>query len=545
MPQTREHLAICELLHVKRGFVALTKTDLVEDEWLKLVREDIADHLRGTFLEGSPIVPVSAKTGEGVEDIRRTLEVLAEHVPPKSPEGILRMPIDRVFIIRGFGTVVTGTLFAGRVKLDDRVEVYPKGHRARVRGIQVHDMPVETATAGQRTAINLPGIEKSDIERGDVLSQEGALRVTGLLDATFHLLSDLDRPLKHRSRVRFHLGTAEIMARLLLLDRTEVLPGQKAFVQIALEGPTVALAGDHYVVRSFSPITTTGGGTVLHPTAPRHRRREAGLIETLSALEGGLPLERVRIQLAASGASGLTGADVLFHANTSPAEARAISRELANSGEALDLTGNLELMVHAKAFAAAQRQVLEALESYHGEFPLKPGISREELRSKLIKLPDRVFSAALKDLQAEGKAVSERDQVRLSTHRIALGEEQQKLQEHIEEVYLAGGFQPPTLKELYAKLSLDTPAKRELPLVLMHEGRLVRIKDDVVFHRKHLDRIESLLKEYLSTHPNMTAAQFRDLLGISRKHTIPLIEYFDREGITLRIGDARVLRKKG
>src|SRR5918999_1795344 len=277
MPQTREHLAICQLLRIKDGLVALTKTDLVDEDWLELVSEDTREFLKGTFLEGKPIVPVSAKTGQGIDDLRRGLQTLVARVPPKQLEGKFRLPVDRVFTIRGFGTVVTGTLFSGTIRVEDRIEIYPKGIEAKIRGIQVHNASVAEAVAGQRTAINLQGIDKVELGRGDVLGHPGEFASTFMLDAVLQHLADAPRPLRHRARVRLHLGTSEIMGRVMLLDRDELAPGEEAYVQFRLESPAVALPRDRYVIRSYSPVQTIGGGILLEVQPRKHRRYEEGL----------------------------------------------------------------------------------------------------------------------------------------------------------------------------------------------------------------------------------------------------------------------------
>ena len=277
MPQTREHLAICQLLRVKEGLVALTKADLVDEDWLELVSEDTREFLKGTFLEGKPIVPVSAKTGQGIDELKRVLQALVARVPPKQLEGKFRLPVDRVFTIRGFGTVVTGTLFSGTIRVEDRIEIYPKGIEAKIRGLQVHNASVPEAVAGQRTAINLQGIDKVELERGDVLGHPGEFAPTFMLDAVLQHLSDAPRPLRHRARVRLHVGTSEIMGRVILLDRDELAPGEEAYVQLRLEEPAIVLPRDRFVIRSYSPVQTIGGGMLLDAQPAKHRRGEAGL----------------------------------------------------------------------------------------------------------------------------------------------------------------------------------------------------------------------------------------------------------------------------
>src|SRR5262245_33336662 len=310
MPQTREHLAICSLLRIKAGLVALTKTDMVEADWLELVRDDVARLLEPTFLAGCPILPVSAKTGEGIPELRAALADLARRVPTKGTDHTARLPIDRVFTVRGFGTVVTGTLSAGRLAVEDRVEIYPRSLPSKVRGLQVHGHPVPTAEAGQRTAVNLQGIERAALERGDVLAPAGSLLPSLLVDATVELLEDAPRPLKTRDRVRFHVGTQEVMARVLLVGEPALEPGGRAYARFRLEGLVVALPGDRYVIRSYSPVVTIGGGTLLEVTPPRFKRKAPALQAHLALLETGSPADVVEEHLKQSGAAGARIADL-------------------------------------------------------------------------------------------------------------------------------------------------------------------------------------------------------------------------------------------
>src|SRR5512145_72517 len=318
MPQTREHFAICSLLHIPRGLVVLTKTDMVEPDWIELVRDDVATLVRGTFLDGCPIVPVSSKTGEGIPELRAALRTLAAQVPSRGTDQLPRLPVDRVFTIKGFGTVVTGTLMAGRFNVDDRVEIYPRGLAAKVRGLQTHNRSVPEARAGQRTAINLQGIERAAVERGDVVGLAGTLVASGLVDGTLELLSDAPRPLKPRDRVRFHAGTSEIMARVLLLDTGELSPGGRAFARFRLESPLVALPGDRYVIRSYSPMVTIGGGTLLDVAPPRFKRRTPALVAHLQLLERGTPDEIVEEHVRHVGAAGVRVAVLAARVALSP-----------------------------------------------------------------------------------------------------------------------------------------------------------------------------------------------------------------------------------
>ncbi|RMF85611.1 MAG: selenocysteine-specific translation elongation factor [Nitrospinota bacterium] len=543
MPQTREHLAICELLQVKDGLVALTKTDLVEDEWLELVIEDTREFLRGTFLEGKPIIPVSVRTGEGLDELVAALKREVESVEPKKAEGKFRLPIDRVFTIRGFGTVVTGTLFSGRIRVEERVEVYPKGVTGRVRGIQVHNRPVEEAVAGQRTALNLQGVEKDIIERGDVLARPGHLRPTFMLDATLSYLADAPRPLRNRARIRFHIGTSEIMGRVILLDREELLPGEECYVQYRLEAEALALPRDRYVIRSYSPIVTIGGGEILDVAPRKHRRTHDEWRTRFEILAHGSEREIFLYHLREARLQGLRLHDYLFRTPLDETRLRALIRGLIEQGEAVPLEQETLWVLHPELFTQLKATITSQISSYHDRFPLKPAMALEELRSQLPPMEDRIFLAALTTLQQEGVLVVERDKVRLVGHQVRLGEDQEAILRQIEQEFLAAGWQPPRPEEVFDRLSLHRPEEKELLQVLVDQGQLVRVKDQLFMHRQHVQAAEEKLKAFLQEHREITAAQFRDLLSVSRKFAIPFLEYFDSQRLTMRIGDKRVLRK--
>lgn len=542
MPQTREHLAICQLLRIKDGLVALTKTDLVDEDWLALVTEDTREFLQGTFLDGKPIVPVSARTGQGIEELKQVLQTMVAHVPPKQLAGKFRLPIDRVFTIRGFGTVVTGTLFSGSVRVEDRVEIYPRHIETKVRGLQVHNASVAEAVAGQRTAINLQGIEKVEIERGDVLGRPGEFLPTFMFDASLQHLSDAPRPLRHRARVRLHIGTSEIMGRVILLDRDELAPGEEAYVQYRLEAPTIALPRDRYVIRSYSPVQTIGGGVVLDVEPAKHRRGEAKLDPHFALLATGRPEQVVAHHMLQAGYEGLRLSEFLPRTELPEARLRQVASALQQSGLARAVNAEIGWYLHAEAFEALTKALLHHLSTYHRQNPLKPNISTEELRAKIRGLGERVCLLALDQLRQRGDIVIERDRVRLSSHQVALDDTRERILRDLEAAFLAAGFQPPRAEELFEKLQMGKSQDKQLLQVLLDQGRAVRLKDNVVFHRTNLDKAESLLVQYLHEHREITPIEFKDLLGVSRKFAIPLLEYFDGQKLTIRVGDKRVLR---
>jgi len=540
MPQTREHLAICNLLHIKAGLVALTKRDLAEEEWLELVKDDVSRLLRGTFLEGCPILPVSSKTGEGLNELRAALRALAEMVLPKAADQSLRLPIDRVFTVKGFGTVVTGTLTAGRLALDDRVEIYPKGAQAKVRGLQCHGHPVEQAIAGQRTAVNLQGVERTAIERGDVLGLPGALVPSLLVDATLELLKDAPRPLKARDRVRFHVGTSEVMARVLLVDRPVLEPGGTTYGRIRLEGPVVALPGDRYVIRSYSPIITIGGGTLLDVAPPRFKRKAPALLAHLQILERGTPEEVLEEHLRQAGPLGLKTGDLRARTPFGPEKLKALLDALKNAGKIAAV--DRDWFVHGDARGRLREQVVRVLEVFHRQNPLRSGISREELRTRAGGAEERLFSHMLAALETEGILKAEKDKVRLGTHEIRLAPAQRAAVEKVEALFRAAGASPPSPEEALTKAGLRGSDENELFQLLLEDRRLVRIKESLFFHAEILKSIEDKLVAFLKEKKEITPADMKDLFGVSRKYAIPLMEYFDGQRVTTRVGDRRVLR---
>jgi len=544
MPQTREHVAICKLLEIKSGLVVITKTDLVEEDWLALVEEDVKEFLKGTFLDGCPLVFTSAKTGQGLQEFLTQLSRIAREVETRNVSGPFRMPIDRVFTMKGFGTVVTGTLTSGSVKVEDQVEVFPRNIIARIRNIQIHNQSAVEAAAGQRTAFNLSGVEKSFIERGDVLSIPGRLYPTTLIDSKMSLLGSAPHPIKQRARVRFHHGTAEVMARVILLDRDRLEQGGQAYVQLMLEKPLSALPGDRFVIRSYSPIITIGGGRILEVKTTRYRRNRKEVLDHLKVLETGTHHEVVEAMLLKAGVAGLSLEELYPRFDLPLDQIRRHIKDLIDKGCAILIDKEKMQATHRLPFEAMARRAEEQLSSFHRENPLKRGMSREELRSKIAPSADKTFTRCMEYLQKKGKLVVEKDLVRLSTHKVKLQEEQTEFKRRLEEEFRSSGFQPPSPHEAFSRLSIPEQDGKEMLQLLINEGAVTRIKDKVIYHSNNLSKAEEMLAAFLKEKGEITAAQFRDLLDISRKYAIPLLEHFDSKKVTFRKGDVRVLRSR-
>jgi selenocysteine-specific elongation factor len=544
MPQTREHLDICKLLRVKKGLIALTKIDLVEKEWVELVQEEIREFVQGTFLREAAIVPVSSVTGEGIPDLIAEMDRLAQEVEERSAEGLFRLPIDRVFTMKGFGTVITGTVIAGKVSVGDTLEVLPKGLEAKVRGIQAHGEPVESATAGLRVGINLQGIVKAVIDRGNVLASAQTLKPTSVLDVIFQLLPHSPKPLKNRTLLRIHVGTAESLGRAIILDREEVKPGEEASLQLRLEEPLVALPGDRYVVRSYSPVYTVGGGEILDAFPTRHKRLSEQVKEEIRVWERGSDDEKIRLRLLKAGPAGLSWPDLVMRSNLLPSRLKSLVDRLVAHEEVLRFTGDRLRYLHPKVMADLKRFSLEYLREFHQQNPLQAGAMKEELKSKLPPQVDaRLFNHLLSLLVEEKKIAAEKETLRLFSHAITLKKEEKDLRQKIVLLFARARLQPPTVKEVMAELGVSETELKPVLQLLTKEGTLVKVKEDLYFHCQALEELEGRIVSFLQQNREMTPPQFKEISQVSRKFAIPLLEHFDGKKLTMRVGDKRVLRK--
>jgi selenocysteine-specific elongation factor len=542
MPQTREHLDICSLLGIKKGLVALTKIDMVEEDWRDLVQEDIREFLKGTFLEGAPILPVSSSTGQGIQELTAVLEKLAADVEERSSAGIFRLPVDRVFTMHGFGTVLTGTAISGSLAVSDQVTVYPQEIQAKVRGIQVHNEDTQQVRAGLRTAINLQGIEKATVNRGDVVATAQGLHPTQLLDLRVRLLSSLSKPLKHRSQVRFHSGTSEILGRVLLLEGEEIKPGESRFCQIRLTEPVALLPGDLAVLRSYSPVLTLGGAEVLNVKTAKHKRFNPEVLEHLQILQTGSEAEKVAQQILLAGPRGLSRADLGRVLPLPGKKLDELIKDLLSQKILVQWDKENKNLIHREELAKLSRSIEQELKAYHQVNPLKPGLIKEELKSRLPQIREaKLFNFILNLLGDQGLLVQEKELVRLSGHKVQLKEDQQAVQQALEKVYLKSGLQPPYFKELVEQFPKGQP--RQVLELMVKEGKLVKVKEDLYFHKQAIDGIRQKLIQWLKQKGEITTAEFKDLTQSSRKYTIPLLEYFDALQVTMRVDDKRLLRE--
>jgi selenocysteine-specific elongation factor len=542
MPQTKEHLDICTLLGIKKGLVALTKIDMVEEDWLDLVTEDIREFLKGTFLDGAPILPVSSTTGQGVPEFIAILEKLAAEVEERSAAGIFRLPIDRVFTMKGFGTVITGTAISGALSIGDAVTIYPQEIPAKVRGIQVHNQDTEQVRAGLRTAINLQGIEKTIVNRGDVVAAAQSLRPTILLDARLRLLRSAERPLKHRAQVRFHTGTAEILARVLLLDAEELKPGEAGLAQIRLEEPIVILPGDLAVLRSYSPVHTIGGAQILNIIPGKHKRFLAEVSDQIRIFETGGEADKVALQVKLAGAQGISRQYLGRVLAVPPKKLDDLLKELLTQRVLIQWDKENRLLLHQEELAKLVRAIEEELRGYHRANPLKPGLLKEELKSRLPQIREaKLFNFILNQLADKKVLVQEKELVRLQEHKVELKEDQQAARDAIEKIYLKSGLEPPYFKDLVEKFPKGNP--REMLELMVKEGKMVKVKEELYFHREAIEGLKKRLVQWLREKKEITTPEFKDMTRTTRKYTIPLLEYFDAHQVTIRVEDKRILRE--
>ncbi len=553
MPQTREHFDICRLLRVKSGLIALTKADLVDEELLELARAEVEDYVSGSFLENAPVIPVSSRTGQGIPELKSALAELAAHIQPKAATAVARLPIDRAFSIKGFGTVVTGTLIAGTLKAGVELDILPAGIRARVRNVQVHGRDADHALAGQRTAINLQNIDIDQVGRGSVLVPAGRLRATSMLDARLDLLASAPRPLVHRARVRLHHGTAEVMARVVVLGQGpgadasgrlaathRIEPGESRIVQLRLEEPVTALPGDRFIIRSYSPQVTIGGGVIIDALPDKHRIRDKEALARLGQLERADPTERTLIFVEMSGARSMSQSEMAARTGATDEQILDAARELVRQGKVFEAASAPLVLISSASYNQLAESVVNLLTDYHRREPLSLGLSREEVRERVFgDVRPEVFRAVVARLAEEGKVAAERDALRLPSHRPALNDQEAAAKQALEAAFKAARLQAGTLEEVAAAANIPIALARKLYTLLLAEHRVLRI-GDMVFHADSIEDLKARVRAQKAINPRMDVAVFKEITGgLTRKHAIPLLEFLDRERITRRTGNER------
>ncbi|BCJ87943.1 selenocysteine-specific translation elongation factor [Effusibacillus dendaii] len=542
MPQTKEHLHIVELLHVQKGIVVLTKIDTVDEEWRSLVTEEIREGLAGTILQDAPIVPVSAYTGEGIDVLREQISELAKDIQPREVSAPFRMPIDRVFSLPGFGTVVTGTILAGQVKVGDALEVLPGGEPVRVRSIQVHGETTERAQAGQRTALNLVGVERTELGRGDVVAKPKLFKPSELLDVRFRLLSDSPWTLKNRMRIRLYIGTSEVLGRVVLLEGDELLPGQEGFLQLDLESPIVCETKDHFILRTYSPMLTIGGGVVIDPHPARlYRRNRQYVIEELESKEKGGPQERI-LQLLDE-EIGLTAAELSTRLKATVEQTQTWLTELMEREGICEIPGT-NGFISFKSLNRVLNEIELKIQAHYERERFHTFVAKAQVMSQLTKkLKPKIYDGILELGERAERIEVRQDRIKLAGYEVPLNPKEEQLLQEIVGRFQSDLYQPPTLQELLTLYKGQEKTVQGIITLLKERETLVEVEEGLLFSRQAIEQAPTILSE-IGTEAGFTVAEFRDRVGTSRKFALGLLEYLDRTKVTKRVEDRRVLLKK-
>ena len=537
-PQTREHFDICRLLAIRRGITVLTKSDAVDAETLEVVRLEVEDYVHGSFLDTaldppqSPIIAVSSLTGAGLDELKSALARVASEVTAKDSAALTRLPIDRVFTMKGFGTVVTGTLVAGTIRKEEELEVFPGGKRVRIRGVQVHGASTEAALAGQRTALNLAGVSTDDLARGITLANADTFRSTSRVDALLSLLPSA-KPLRDGARVHFHAYTMETIAEVRLYGTKQLKPGDEAYAQLRFAEPTLLLPADRFIVRQFSPVITIGGGVVLDASPAARRQRVENALAFLQTIREGPPERILAARVARRGANGLQLNDVIGEMNIRWEEVT----KLAGKAGVVQCD---QLLLSPDAFAKAKADTLQALKKFHDANPLVAGMSKEELRDR-VSLISEVFHGVLGKLTEERKLEVTGEVVHLQGRGVVMKDEEAESKKIIEQAFASAGLKVPSLKEVLAGLKVDKTRAQKIVTLLLRDKVLTKISEELVFHQSALADLRQKIAALKTTTPKIDVARFKDMTGVTRKYAIPLLEYLDRERVTRRVGDERVI----
>ena len=536
-PQTREHFEICRLLSIPRGITVITKADLVDEDTLSVVRMEIEDFVRGSFLDvsRSPVVAVSALKGAGLDELKREIVRLSAEVPARDTEALFRLPIDRVFTMKGFGAVVTGTLIAGKIKKEEEVEIFPSRKRARVRGVQVHSSAADQAIAGQRTALNLAGVQLEELARGMTLAAPGALEPTQRIEVQISLLKDA-KPLKNRARVHLHVFSSETIAEVALHSVNELKPGATVFAQLRTAEPLLLLPGDRAILRQFSPVVTIGGAVVLD-AFPLPRQKPEAVQAFLNALSSGTRQDALLARIARRGHEGLSLAAAVRETGLKPSVLQPLIAALLQQKQIIQAG---DFLLATDAAQKTREKLIAALDAFHKANPLVAGISKEELREKL-GLHQTVLEALLSQLVRDKKVEVAGEQVRLAGRGVELKDEEAKAKEQIERAFAQAGLKVPLMKEVLDKLPVDKARAQKLVTLLLRDRVLVKLADDLVFHHSALESLRQLMAAQKTKTPKIDVPTFKDLIGVTRKYAIPLLEYLDQQRITRRVGDERII----
>jgi selenocysteine-specific elongation factor len=541
MPQTVEHLDILSLLGIRKGLVVLTKLDLVDEELALLAEEDAGDLVKGTFLEGAPMVRVSARTGEGLDELRKALSDLALQTEDRPVHGLLRLPIDRVFTLKGHGTIVTGTLISGTIKVGDEIEILPGGKRSSVRSLQSHNQQEEQAFPGERAAVNLRGLEPSDLARGDVLTHPTEFTPTYIVDVRLKVLARSPMPIRNRQLMRLHHYTTEAEARVVFADREIAEPGTEIVAQVRAVSPIVPAGGDRFVLRALSPSVTLGGGVILNPRGTKLRARSAKAFMEHDWEDSGGVLETM---VRGAGLDGITRSELLGLTGMSGKGLDRMLENLRNAQKLVRFDPGDDRYVHRGLVDLMHKKILSRLEAFHAQNPLKEGIPKQELRSAAGG-SDKLFKKVLEMLVSGGVIVDEGNTLRSPAHKVQLKEEEKGLKEKLLSMIVKGDNAPPTVRDLTEAAGVTTQQVKAMLDLLAKEEKIVKVKEDIYFSAGFIQATKRKLTEFINKEGAITPSQFAGVTGSSRKYNIPLLEYLDRERFTIRVGDQRVLRGSG
>jgi selenocysteine-specific elongation factor len=542
MPQTREHFEILQLLNIKKGLIVLTKSDLVDDEWLLMIKEDIKNEFKGTFLENAPIHSVSSKTGVGLDTLIKDIDELTEEVSAKDTQGHFRLPVDRVFSVSGFGTIVTGTVISGIIKEGEPIEVYPSKEISKVRGIQVHDKSVKLAEAGQRCAINIANVKTSDVKRGDVVAAPNLMEPSLMIDCKLYYLKSAARPLENRQRVRVYHGTSEIICRVVILDKEEVKQGEESYVQLRLEKPLTVQRNDRFVIRSYSPMYTIGGGSIVEPLAKKAKRFDEKYIEELKIKESGKTENIIENNVKNLSSEYPRVSDILKALGKNEEKIEEKLQLLIDENKIVKFdTGDKAVYIHKEYLDEKVKNICDILEKFHNENPLKWGISKEEIKNKIFKgIKQKIYDEMLNLFVDDKKIDIHGSFISLVDFTVKYTNEQKKLREYIVKTFKGSKFSPPKYIELEEK-QIDKKNFKMIFDSLLDEGAIVKVSEDCMFLKEDYNKVKELIINFINTNGSLTLAELRDQLNTSRKYAMALIEHFDGIKLTKRVEDKRVL----
>jgi len=544
MPQTREHIEICSLLGINKGVVALTKIDMVDEELRELAIEDVSDYLSNTFLKHAKIVPVSAHTGEGLKELTEAIWEIVDKVKQRSTSDIFVLPVDRVFTLKGHGTIVTGTLVSGKISVGEDVFIYPDKKFSKVRNIQVHGEPVKEVLAGRRTAINLAQIEVEEIERGNIIARPDTLFPSNTFDVEITCLSSSPRPILHRKEVHFHHGTTEIMARIYLLDRDKLQPGDTGYAQIRFPGPMVGLYGDKFVVRSFSPLRTIGGGTIINPIGQKIKRFSQQ-VDVLKKLIKADTKEKIILHLEQIGVRGYSLKELHVLTNVSLKELQRELEKLQSRQEIFCFDKEEKIYIGRVWILKLQDSLVSYIKEFHAKNPIEPGISKGQIISDWGKdLNQKLVHFVLEYSFKQGLIEPDGELIKIKGYTVSLKQDQEKIKKQILEIFKKSKYKPPTVKNLIEQLGSEKKVVDPILKLLTDKGDLVKIKEDIFYLKDIIEEIKTKVLKFFEQNQEMKPQDFKELTGLSRKYSIPLLEYFDKEKLTMRIGDVRKLRKR-